>query len=128
MKWYTIDSAPKDGDPFLAWYSSKFGPPFGTMKWEEGVGKKEGRFHSMTIGTQTKCATHWAVVGGPQKMLTENQKKTVLEAIGDGTDWPKFTNDPEVNCAVDVAVCDMKPWDELSKEEKETYKEEVKLL
>ena len=63
--WKTIDSAPKHGLPFLAWYESDFGPKFGTMKWEPEIDKtthkptNNGRFNSMTMGTQTKCATYW---------------------------------------------------------------------
>ena len=65
--WRKIDSAPKDR-PFLAWYDSNFGPKFGTMQWEPEVDPKthkpfdalvRGRFQSMTMGTQTKCATYW---------------------------------------------------------------------
>lgn len=59
MTWRTIEDAPKNGKPFLAWYKSDFGPPFGTMKWEPEPKGNGGRFHSMTMGTQTKCATHW---------------------------------------------------------------------
>ena len=71
MTWYSMDLAPQDGKPFLAWYESEFGPPFGTMVWQEGQGKKEGRFHSMTMGTQTKCATHWAKVDKPEVLQQE---------------------------------------------------------
>lgn len=54
-------------------------------------------------------------------MLTENQKKMVIEAIGDGSDWPKMTDDPQVNHAVDVVVCDAKSWEQLTVEEKVHY-------
>ncbi len=58
-------------------------------------------------------------------MLTKDQKKMVTEAIGDGSDWPKMTDDPQVNCAVDVVVCDTKPWEQLTEEVKGHYIEEV---
>ncbi len=57
MNWRLMSCAPKDGKPFLAWYEGAFGPPYGTMCWRP---EKGGRFHSMTMGTQTKDATHWA--------------------------------------------------------------------
>lgn len=57
--WKDMKSAPKDGRPFLAWYESDFGPPFGTMKWVPEPKGNGGRFWSMTMGTQTKCATYW---------------------------------------------------------------------
>ncbi len=67
MTWKTIDSAPKDGKPFLAWYESKFGPPFGTMKWVPEPKGTGGRFWSMTMGTQTKCATLWTIPNKEKK-------------------------------------------------------------
>ena len=57
MNWQRMANAPKDGEPFLAWYEGDFGPPYGTMVWRPEGG---GRFHSMTMGTQTKNATYWA--------------------------------------------------------------------
>jgi len=57
--------------------------------------------------------------------LTKKQEKLVKEVIGDGTDFPKFTNDPYVNHRVDMLVCDCPPWEELSKEEQDLYFEEV---
>ncbi len=66
MLWEDMKSAPKDGEPFLAWYESQFGPPFGTMKWEPEPKGNGGRFQSMTMGTQTKCATHWMRPDAPK--------------------------------------------------------------
>lgn len=88
MVWETIDSAPKDGKPFLAWYESKFGPPYGTMKWEPEpepkpkIGRtlspsKNGRFHSMTMGTQTKFATYWMKPEGPRIWDTKTPPENV---------------------------------------------------
>ena len=67
MLWTCMTSAPKDGKPFLAWYESEFGPPFGTMKWEPNPKGEGGRFHSMTMGTQTKYATHWLRIHKPRE-------------------------------------------------------------
>ena len=64
MDWRRIESAPKDEKPFLAWYEGEFGPPYGTMVWRP---EKGGRFHSMTMGTQTKDATHWARPDSPEE-------------------------------------------------------------
>ncbi len=36
--------------------------------------------------------------------LTEEQKIKVKNALGDGKDWPKLTDDPLVNYAVDCSV------------------------
>lgn len=58
-------------------------------------------------------------------MLTKIQKGMVVEAIGDGSDWPKITNDPQVNCAVDVVVCGGAPWGQLTEEVRRHYVEEV---
>ena len=38
--------------------------------------------------------------------LTTKQLRMVVDAIGDGTSWPKATNDPKVNYAVDCIVQD----------------------
>lgn len=59
MKWETMDTAPETGEPFLAWYDGPFGPPFGAMVWQPGKSEAGGRFHSYTMGTQSKFATHW---------------------------------------------------------------------
>ena len=67
MLWRDMKSAPTDGEPFLAWYESEFGPPFGTMIWEPNPKGGGGRFHSMTMGTQTKCATHWMNPDAPRE-------------------------------------------------------------
>lgn len=57
--------------------------------------------------------------------LSEKQKQLVQWAIGDGTDFPRFTPDPYVNHRVDMIVCDYPPWEELTKEEQDLYFEEV---
>ena len=36
--------------------------------------------------------------------LTTEQLRKLAEAIGDGSDWPKHTDDPRVNYAVDCIV------------------------
>lgn len=36
--------------------------------------------------------------------LSEEQVQNVRDAIGDGTDWPKHTDDPYVNFVVDCLV------------------------
>ncbi len=57
LDWQPMKTAPKDEKPFLAWYGArKYGPSYGTMHWRA----MEGRFHSLTLGTQTKQATHCA--------------------------------------------------------------------
>ena len=38
--------------------------------------------------------------------FTTQQLKKVIDAIGDGKDWPKATDDPQVNYAVDCIVAD----------------------
>lgn len=38
--------------------------------------------------------------------LTDEQAGKVVWAIGTGTDWPKATDDPKVNHAVDCIVAD----------------------
>ena len=58
-------------------------------------------------------------------MLTKEQKQMVKEAIGDGSDFPKFTSDPLVNHGVDVIVCGVDPWVELTDEERQLYYDEV---
>lgn len=67
MIWADIKSAPKDGKPFLAWYESEFGPSFGTMKWEPNPKGDGGKYLSMTMGTQTKYATHWLEIHKPRE-------------------------------------------------------------
>jgi len=57
--------------------------------------------------------------------LSQEQRQMVREAIGDGSDFPKFTRDPLVNHKADMIVCDVPPWEELSKEEQNLYYEEV---
>lgn len=58
-------------------------------------------------------------------MLNETQKKMVVEAIGDGSDWPRMTEDPRVNNAVDVEVCGIRPWEELCDKTRKAYTEEA---
>ena len=38
--------------------------------------------------------------------LTTEQLRKLVDAIGDGGDWPKATDDPKVNYAVDCIVQD----------------------
>lgn len=38
--------------------------------------------------------------------LTTEQLRKVIDAMGDGKDWPKATDDPKVNHAVDCIVAD----------------------
>ena len=39
-------------------------------------------------------------------ILTTEQLKKLVDAVGDGGDWPKLTDDPKVNYAVDCVVED----------------------
>lgn len=57
--------------------------------------------------------------------LTPKQEQMVLDAIGDGTNWPKFTTDPYVNHAIDMLILDEPEWEDLTKEEQNTYFEEM---
>lgn len=60
MNWQPIDTAPKDGQIFLAAYESTFGSPVGPMQWLWINEKKnQGRFHSHAIGTESKKAVGW---------------------------------------------------------------------
>jgi len=38
--------------------------------------------------------------------LTTEQLQKLVDAMGDGSDWPKATNDPKVNFAVDCLTSD----------------------
>ena len=38
--------------------------------------------------------------------LTTEQLRKVVDAIGDGSNWPRATDDPKVNHAVDCIVAD----------------------
>lgn len=38
--------------------------------------------------------------------LTTEQLRKVVDAMGDGNDWPKATDDPKVNHAVDCLTVD----------------------
>lgn len=55
--------------------------------------------------------------------LTTEQLRKVVDAMGDGKDWPKATDDPKVNHAVDCIVAD--EGDEPEYEEK-LYTAEIK--
>ena len=59
--------------------------------------------------------------------LTEEQIEKIREAIGDGSDWPRHTDNPQVNYAVDCLVSyeDKPPL--YSKVEK-TYVEEISAM
>ncbi len=88
MNWKTIDSAPKDRT-FLAWYESPHGPKFGNMVWEPEIDKKtlkphpvNGRFQSNTMGTQTKCATHWMDPEAPRGWGPVTDDLVLVENIG----------------------------------------------
>lgn len=59
-------------------------------------------------------------------MLTDRQQELLEYAFGDGLNWPKITNDPEVNCAVDVIVAEATAWRFLSVVEKQIYIIEAK--
>jgi hypothetical protein len=37
--------------------------------------------------------------------LTTAQLQKLTDAISDGKDWPKFTDDPKVNYAIDCMTC-----------------------
>jgi len=58
--------------------------------------------------------------------LSKEQEQMVREAIGDGNDFPRFTEDPLVNHRVDMIVCGCPSWEELSDEERQLYFDEVK--
>ncbi len=49
------------------------------------------------IAEETEMVTH---------ILTTEQLRKVVHAMGDGKDWPKATDDPKVNHAVDCIVAD----------------------
>ena len=52
-------------------------------------------------------------------LLTAEQRKKLTNALGDGTDFPKITDDPKVNHAVDCIVDEVMPYDA------EYYEEEI---
>lgn len=61
-------------------------------------------------------------------MLTEQQQIKLKEAIGAinaGNVWPKMTDDPEVNCAIDYFTAGSSTWNKLSNSEKAIYREEA---
>ena len=53
--WQPIETAPKDGDLFLAYYVSDHGPKVGSMSWV----LIHEYFYSWTTLTETHKATHW---------------------------------------------------------------------
>ncbi len=68
-QWLPIESAPKDGKPFEAWYDSSFGPNFGPMVWrEEKPDGKRGYFFSYSIQTESRLATHWRPAPQPPEI------------------------------------------------------------
>lgn len=42
--------------------------------------------------------------------LTTEQLQKLVEAFGDGKDWPKLTDDPKVNYAVDCITQGVGDW------------------
>jgi hypothetical protein len=42
---------------------------------------------------------------------TEEQAQKAIDAIGDESYFPKFTNDPVVNWIVDCLICGNEPYD-----------------
>lgn len=62
--------------------------------------------------------------------MTPEQEKKMADALGDGSDLPSLTNDPEVNYEIDRKVCDesMVPWNETTQEDRDDYIEEVELV
>ena len=59
--------------------------------------------------------------------LTTEQLDNLVNAIGDDSDWPKHTDDPQVNYVVDCVIilrmkeCPLPPYSELA----HTYVEEI---
>jgi len=66
LDWKPIDTAPKDGTMFLAWYVSDFGPSFGPMSYIPNATKPDkGYFMSWSILSETQKAKFWASVDLP---------------------------------------------------------------
>ena len=67
MDWHPIDTAPKDGTMFLAYYGKKrCGPSVGAMQW--AIWEKDHnqrRFYSWTTLTESERATHWMPLPSP---------------------------------------------------------------
>jgi len=83
--WATMETAPKNGEPFLAWYESGAGVPFGTMAWRQDENKGKGRFHSFTMGTQSKHAVAWMIPGIPGVIIqgdSNDRKNQGDDALG----------------------------------------------
>jgi hypothetical protein len=67
--------------------------------------------------------------------MTPAQEQMLHEAVGDGTDWPKHTSDPEVNYEIDRRqneddsddpdYAPMPSWAEASEEVRQGYIDEV---
>jgi len=64
--------------------------------------------------------------------VTKEQELKFWDALGDGSGWPKMTDDPEVNFVVDWFVADKDDWDfsyttwdELPEEDKIVYRYEA---
>ena len=61
--------------------------------------------------------------------MTPEQEVKMKDALGNGSYWPKFTDDAEVNYEVDRKLYDeeppMPPWNEISLAEKALYLEEA---
>jgi hypothetical protein len=71
--------------------------------------------------------------------MTPEQEKLFENAIGDESDWPNLTNDPEVNYEIDRRIEQqfaeednepsfMVPWAEADEETKEEYRREAASL
>lgn len=62
--------------------------------------------------------------------MTPEQQQKFKDAIGDGSDWPKFTDDAEVNYEVDRHESDksMPTWSEATDADKALYLEEIELF
>ena len=66
--------------------------------------------------------------------MTPEQEVKMKKALGDGSDWPEFTDDAEVNYEIDRRISGldkefdhMPPWDEASLAEKALYLEEIQM-
>ena len=83
--WQDIQSAPRDGSMFLAHYAAPAGPRVGAMQWLPKPTKDDpdaGRFHSWTMGTQSKFATHWMLLPSePTRVLTPTEDREYQIAV-----------------------------------------------
>lgn len=69
----SMDTAPKDGSIFLAFYDSKFGPAIGPMFYEPRTNKKGedvGAFLSTSILTESQKAYGWISMEEALKLLS----------------------------------------------------------